>query len=243
MRTTFGTLVLCLAALSARAGTDGEATTLLAQADGFRSGFDSFVTRVRITSREGERTVEAAEFEASIKGEQSYVRFLSPRTKGQALIMRGDDMWLLLPSVARPVRITPIQRLLGNAANGDIARLRYSDDYEPTVAGETTDDGAPCAILELKAKRKGATYQRILYTVRRRDGRPVRAELFLTSGKPLKTVTYGEPKEMAGRLVLARLEIHDATHAGSFSIVETLDLAPRALPDKLFNPARAEGQP
>jgi hypothetical protein len=243
MRFTIPTILLYLAAAAAGWADTDDPASLLAKADGFRSGGGSFVTRVRITSFEGGQTADAAEFEASIKGDNSYVRFLSPRSKGQALIMRGDDMWLLLPAVARPVRITPIQRLLGNASNGDIARLRYSDDYEPTLAGDTTVDGEACAVLDLRARRKGATYQRILYTVRRADGRPVHAELYLTSGKPLKTVAFGEPKTLAGRQILSRLEIHDATRAGSYSVVETLDQTPRALPDKLFNPARAEGQP
>ena len=199
MRFTITTILLYLASAAAgRAAEMDDAASLLAKADGFRSGGGSFVTRVKITSFEGSQATDDAEFEASIKGDSSYVRFLSPRSKGQALIMRGDDMWLLLPAVARPVRITPIQRLLGNASNGDIARLRYSDDYEPTVAGEKTVDGEASAVLDLRARRKGATYQRILYTVRRADGRPVHAELYLTSGKPLKTVAFGSRRRSEG---------------------------------------------
>jgi outer membrane lipoprotein-sorting protein len=224
---------------TARAATD-DAAALLAKADGFRAGFDSFVTRVRITNSEGERQ-EVEDFEVSIKGDNSFVRFLSSRGKGQALLMRGDDMWFLLPSVARPVRITPIQRLLGNVSNGDIARQRYAVDYDATRSADETVDGEVCAVLELRARRKGATYARIRYSVRPADGRPVRAEFFLTSGKATKTATFEGLREIAGRPILSRLVIHDVLKTDARSTVEILDIVPRALPDKMFNPVRSEG--
>jgi outer membrane lipoprotein-sorting protein len=236
--------IMSFFALAARAATvrADDAVELLAKADGFRAGFDSFVSRVRITNQEGDRRPEEAEFEVSSRGENSFIRFLSARNKGQAVLMRGDDMWLLLPAVARPVRITPIQRLMGNAANGDIARMRYTTDYTPSIVEEATLDGEPVAVLELKAKRKGATYTRILYMVRRRDGRPLRADFFLTSGKPMKSATFGGLRELGGRPMLTRLVIQDVVKSDSRSTVDILELAPARLPDKLFNPVRSEGE-
>jgi len=228
--------------LAATGAPSEDGAALLARADQYRSGFDSFVSRVRLTNYEGERVLDEADYEVSIKDGNSFVRFLSARSKGQALVMRGDDMWFLLPSVSRPVRITPIQRLMGNVSNGDIARLRYADDYTPQVAGEETVDGQPCVQLDLVARRKGATYQRIRYVVRRADGRPLRAEFFLGSGKAMKTATYDGLRPLAGREILTRLVIQDVTNPQSRSTVEILDLAPRALPDKLFNPVRSEGR-
>jgi hypothetical protein len=50
-------------------------------------------------------------YEVSQKGtEKTYVEFLSPREKGQHLLMLGDDMWVYLPDTSRPVRITPLER-------------------------------------------------------------------------------------------------------------------------------------
>ena len=167
------------------------------------------------------------------------VRFLSVKNKGQTLLMRGDDMWYFLPSVARPIRITPIQRLLGNASNGDVARVRYSIDYEPSIAGEETIDGTRCTVLELRARRKGATYQRMRYAVRQTDAQPVRAEFFLASGKQTKTAFFQEPRTEAGQTVMTRLVIHDHIKGGSKTIMQFSSFTPRDLPDKLFNPARS----
>lgn len=222
-------------------GTTNAAAELLRKADAYRGNFDSAVFKVRLTNYDGDRMSEEADFEVSVKDENSLVKFLSVRSKGQSLLMRGDDMWFFLPAVARPVRITPIQRLLGNVSNGDLARLRYALDYQASLAEVTEVEGVPCTVLDLTAQRKGATYQRIRYVLRTSDGRPVRAEYFLTSGKAVKSATFGELKTLAGRQVLTRLDIRDADRPASRTVIETLAIEPRDLPDKIFSPSRAGG--
>ena len=234
-------LLLCasLSPLQGQAGSQ-DAAGWLARADGFR-GFDSAVVRVKLTNYDADRVVDEAEYEVSVKGENSLVKFLSVRSKGQSLLMRGDDMWFFLPSVARPVRITPIQRLMGNVSNGDLARLRYAVDYEAAIDGPAEVDGVAAIVLELRAKRKGATYQRVRYVLRKSDGRPLTAEYFLTSGKPMKLATFGDVREIAGRQTLTRIDIRDATRVTSRTTIEIVSIQPRELPDKLFSPVRAGG--
>ena len=229
--------LLFVAPLAARE----EAAALLARADAFRGGFDSSVIRVKLTNYDGDRATEEAEYEVSAKGENSLVKFLSVRSKGQALLMRGDDMWFFLPAVARPVRITPIQRLMGNVSNGDLARLRYALDYNATVEGFETVNGTPAIVLDLRAKRKGATYQRVRYVVRQSDARPLRADYFLTSGKPVKSATFTDPREIAGRTTLTRIDVQDTMHPASRTTIQILTIVPRELPDKLFSPVHAGG--
>ena len=222
--------------------SDGRAQGLqyLEQADEFRGGWPSVVVRTRIDNFDGDRVSETAEFEVLVKGDNSLVRFLSPRTKGQALLMRGDDMWFFLPAVARPVRITPIQRLIGNTSNGDLARLRYADDYTATVAGEETIDGVTCVVLDLQAKRKAATYQRIRYAIREWDSMPVRAEFFVGSGRQLKTAHFEEPKPFAGRTVITRIVIVDQVNARSRTVMTFTSFEPKPIDNKVFNPSRGE---
>lgn len=232
-----------LALLAGGVGAAGQedAAAMLARADAFRTGFDSAVLRVKLTNYEADRVTEEAEFEVAAKGDNSLVKFLSVRSKGQALLMRGDDMWIFLPAVARPVRITPMQRLLGNVSNGDLARLRYAADYDATIAGAAEVNGVPATVLDLRAKRKGATYQRVRYVVSRADGRPLAAEYFLTSGKAVKTATFGALRTLAGRETLTLVDIRDIMRPSSRTTVETLSVVPRDLPDKTFSPVRAGG--
>ncbi|HVL68350.1 MAG TPA: outer membrane lipoprotein-sorting protein [Vicinamibacterales bacterium] len=236
LATTLGLLMLG-APLAAR----DLAATLLQRADTWRGGFDSAVLHVKLTNYEKDRPAETAEFEVSAKGDNSLVKFLSVRSKGQSLLMRGDDMWFFLPAVARPVRITPIQRLMGNVSNGDLARLRYAADYDATLERVDTVDGEGRAVLDLRARRRGATYQRIRFVVREADGRPLFAEYFLASGKPVKTATFGELRTIAGRQILTRIEVLDTMRPSSRTVIDLLSITPRELPDKLFNPARSGG--
>jgi putative ABC transport system permease protein len=231
--------VTMIALFVAPAGAQTDAKDILERADRFRGGWPAVVQHTHIDNYDGDTLVESADFEVSLKGENSMVRFLSVKNKGQTLLMRGDDMWYFLPSVSRPIRITPIQRLLGNASNGDIARVRYAIDYEPTVVGEETIAGTRCTILELRAKRTGATHQRMRYAVRQTDARPVRAEFFLRSGKQTKTAFFEEPRTEAGQTVMTRLVIYDHIKDRSKTIMQFSSFTPRELPDKLFNPARS----
>jgi outer membrane lipoprotein-sorting protein len=232
-------MAILLAAGTITAQTD-EAVRILDEADRFRGDWESVVVRTRIDNYDGDQVTESAAFEVAVKGDNSLVRFLSPKSKGQSLLMRGDDMWFFLPAVARPVRITPIQRLLGNTSNGDLARLRYAADYAVTQAGEETVSGVACLILDLRAKRKGATYQRIRYAVRKSDSLPVRGEFFLTSGRQIKTAFFEEPKTFAGRTVISRIVIYDQVNARSKTVMHFTDFVPKTIDDKVFSPTRSD---
>ena len=175
-----GFLLAC--ALVCRAATP-DAEALLKRSDSYRNGWPSYVLRVKITHYESGKADEDKLYEVSQKGtEKTYVEFLSPREKGQHLLMLGDDMWVYLPDTSRPVRITPLERLNGDASNGDVARTNYAVDYSAVYLRTEKVGSENCYVLDLTAKRKGSTYQRILYWLRTEDARPVRAEYYLTSG-------------------------------------------------------------
>ncbi len=120
---------LSTCALVCRAATP-DAEALLKRSDAYRNGWPSYVLKVKITHYESGKADEDKLYEVSQKGtEKTYVEFLSPREKGQHLLMLGDDMWVYLPDTSRPVRITPLERLSGDASNGDVARTNYAVDY------------------------------------------------------------------------------------------------------------------
>ena len=118
---------------------------------------------------------------------------MSPREKGQHLLMLGDDMWVYLPDTSRPVRITPLERL----SRRRLQRRRGPHQLRrrllaPSICAPRRSATENCYVLDLTAKRKGSTYQRILYWLRVEDARPVRAEFYLTSGKHIKSATFDE---------------------------------------------------
>ena len=235
-----GFLLTCvLVSHAAPATPDAEA--LLKRSDTFRNGWPAYVVRVKITDFESGKPDEEHLYEVSQKGtDKTYVDFMSPREKGEHLLMLGDDMWVYLPDTSRPVRITPLERLTGDASNGDVARTNYAADYSPGFLRTEKVGAVECYVLDLTAKRKGATYQRILYWLRVPDARPVRAEFYLTSGKHVKSATFDEYAPSSGKELLRRLTLYDEIRHNSHSVLEYSGAAPRSLPDKLFNQGRSD---
>lgn len=230
-------------ALVGHAGTPPalDAEALLKRSDVYRNAWPSFVTHVKITDFESGRSDEEHLYEVSQKGtDRTYVEFMSPREKGEHLLMLGDDMWIYLPDTSRPVRITPLERLSGDASNGDVARTNYAADYTPVYLRSEKVGATECNVLELTAKRKGATYQRILYWIRVEDARPVRAEFYLTSGKHIKSATFDDYAPYDGKLLLHRMTLYDEIRHNSHSVLEYFGAQPRSLPDKLFYQGRAD---
>jgi len=235
----FVSLLVACAMVSHAATPDAEA--LLKRSDTYRNGWPAYVVRVKITDYEDGKSDEEHLYEVSQKGtEKTYVDFMSPREKGRHLLMLGDDMWVYLPDTSRPVRITPLERLSGDASNGDVARTNYAADYSPVYLRTEKVGAVECNLLELTAKRKGATYQRILYWLRTDDARPVRAEFYLTSGKHIKSATFDEYQDISGRPQLRKLTLYDEIRHTSHSVLEYSNPTPRDLPDKLFYQGRAD---
>jgi outer membrane lipoprotein-sorting protein len=226
--------------LVARAATP-DAEALLKHSDIYRNGWPTYVVRVKITNYESGKSDEERLYEVSQKGtDKTYVEFMSPRDKGRHLLMLGDDMWIYLPDTSRPIRITPLERLSGDASNGDVARTNYAVDYSPVYVRTEKVGNEECYLLELTAKRKGSTYQRIQYWLRAQDARPVKAEFYLTSGKHIKSATFDEYTQINGRTQLHKLTLYDQIRHNSHSVLEYNGSAPRDLPDKLFNQTRTD---
>jgi hypothetical protein len=57
--------------------------------------------------------------------------FLAPASeKGRSTLRLGDNMWLYIPNVGKPVRITSLQSVIGGVFNNaDILSLDYAAEY------------------------------------------------------------------------------------------------------------------
>lgn len=224
----------CILPFAAVAQTAQE---IVEKSDGARNLTQPFKMGMRITNFENEKQKDQADFEVLISGrDKGLVKFVSGRDKGNYLLMVGDDMWIYIPNTRKPIRITPMQRLMGEASNGDVARTNYSQDYDTIVLGEEALDGSACWKLELKAKSKGATYHRIEYWVEKNTFLPLQANFYLTSGKFYKTARFEkfEPVGFAERF-LTRTVLIDRLRPGKKTIMEYFDIKPADIPDKYFN--------
>ena len=67
----------------------------------------------------------------------SLVRFVLPsRDSGKLMLKSGNDLWFYDPGTKASVRISPQQRLMGQAANGDVITVNFARDYKAAIAGE-----------------------------------------------------------------------------------------------------------
>jgi outer membrane lipoprotein-sorting protein len=213
-----------------------DAQQILEASDRARNGWDSFVVEVKITDEGATGPRAVTNYEVLIKGsERTLVRFTDPSDKGKLLLMVEEGMWFYLPATSRPIRVTPLQRLAGNASNGDVAQTSFATNYSATLAGEETLDGQPAWVLELVAKRKSATYQSVRYWVSKERFLPLQAEFRLTSGKVSKRAYFEEYEEVGGRRMLRREVIIDLLRRERRTVLEFRNYAARDLPDKFFN--------
>lgn len=139
------------------------------------------------------------------------------RLKGRKLLMRGHDLWLYLPSIKRPTRVSFQQRLTGEVANGDLARISFSEDYVAALASPIT---AKSIHLKLTAKHKTTTYRKVELWLQPKTLRPVKAHYFALSGKLLKVSEFSQPKTYLGKPLLTRTVIRDALNPKRFSVLE-----------------------
>jgi hypothetical protein len=201
----------CLALLcAALAATGAQATddvpALLKAADRYRTGADNLQveTHVSVLNRDGSADKERRYTVFVQAQHKSLVLMRSPAEAGQKVLMLGDDFWLLMPGSQRPLRITPSQKLLGDASTGDIATLSWADDYTGNVVGDEpcgAESDAVCQHLSLQAARKGVSYQRIELWLGKARHEPVRADLYVQSDKLAKQARFVLDKPSAPTLV------------------------------------------
>lgn len=214
-----------------------EAAEIVREADRYRRPAESFVWKITITSEEGKKAPSVDGFEVFVKGAgRSLVRFVAPpRNVGRSLLALGRDLWIYLPDAGKPVRIPFSQRLVGQVANGDIARADYAGDYEATLVGDDAVDGLACHVLDLKAKTRDVTYSAIKYWVSKDGRRPVQAEFYAGTGTLLKTGRFDKFKDVGGHPLATRLTLTDAIRTDRRSVLDYGEISVRALPDKYFD--------
>lgn len=216
---------------------DAVARELVAQADQIRFPAAGFQVDVSInTTRGKEKTTDAYKYRVLSKGnENTIVMVVEPAVdRGQILLMKGRDLWVFMPDVSQPVRISLAQRLTGQVANGDLARANFSGDYHPRLMKTETLDGQTYAVLELKAVDRSVTYQRVIYWVHQATHAPYKAEFYSLSNRLLKRARYENFQNMAGALRPTRMVMEDALRGNEQSVLDYSGMKLRELPDKIF---------
>jgi len=158
--------------------------------------------------------------------------FLSPASeKGRATLRLADNMWLYIPNVGKPVRITSLQSVVGGVFNNaDIMRLDYNVEY--TV--QKIDDEKTEYVLDLKAKTTTVAYDKLKMWVEKKAVVPTKVECYAATGLLIKTLYFKERKSFEGILRPSIIETDSPLYKGYQSILAYANVKKRIVPDEVF---------
>ncbi len=159
--------------------------------------------------------------------------FLSPASeKGRSTLRLEDNMWLYMPSVGKPLRITSLQSIVGGVFNNsDILRLDYSAEY--TV--ESSKEEGESYLLELKARSGSVAYDHIEMVVDKKSVIPTEIRCYASSGILIKTLHYSKTKDFGGGIVRPSvLETDSPLQKGYRSVMLFAEIKAREFSDEVF---------
>ncbi len=213
---------------------------LLAQIDD-RRYIPDMTFSLRITSYEGDKKLDSEcllGFSKTSDGKSSVlISFVEPASvKGRKMLMDGNTVYLLFPKTKNPIRLSPLQVLLGQTSNGDVARTGFARDYDVTALAEAGRDGVACYLFSLEAKpaRRESTYKRISLWVEKSTQRPIYAEFFSTSDAPFKKALYKNYSSAEGKDLPFVLDIYDGENPQKHTIMAYDRIGTKALPETAF---------
>ena len=159
--------------------------------------------------------------------------FLSPASeKGRATLRVGENMWLYIPNVGKPIRITSLQSVTGGIFNNaDIMRLDYSAEYDC----DRVERQEGLLVLHLKAKTRSVAYDSVKMWVDNQKLLPSKIECFASSGMLIKTLYFKKNTDFGHGLVRpAVIETDSPLHKGYKSVMIFAKMKKRELPDEAF---------
>ena len=122
--------------------------------------------------------------------------FIAPASeKGRSTLRLGDNMWLYIPNVGKPVRITSLQSVIGGVFNNaDILSLDYAAEYDVEKVEEKGNE----YFLQLKAKTKTVSYDQLKLWADKNTKLPLKIECLTEAGMLIKTLYFKEVKDFGG---------------------------------------------
>lgn len=212
------------------------AEEILKKADEVRNPQLDYTVEVIVTNIKPDKKNVEMKYEVLVKGrDKTIIKTLEPASnRGTSLLMVNYDLWVFLPTISQPLRISLQQRLIGEVANGDIARANFSGDYGPKILKIENINGKEHYVLELIAKDERVTYHKVIFWVQKDNFHPLKAEFYAVSGRILKTCKYENYKKLAGKLRPTRLVLIDALKPTHQSLIEYDDMKVISLPEKWF---------
>jgi outer membrane lipoprotein-sorting protein len=232
-----------LIALASLAGAAPSAQAILSASDAIRNPDRPFrLTVTLVEYRNGKQTdsntlIVYSKADPNSGQFRSLIRFVAPpRDTNKLMLKNSSDLWFYDPSSNASVRLSPQQRLLGQAANGDVVTVNLAKDYQAQLAGEEDiqdgeRQGRHCYKLALAAVSPDVTYHHIEMWIDTGNNRPVKARFFSESDRLLKTAYYRRFQPQLGAERPTETVIIDGLDPQWVTVMRYADYAWREVPE------------
>lgn len=236
-------LLLCAVLCAGPTYATPSAQDILVASDAVRNPDHPFgLTNTLIEYRNGKQT-DTSTLAVYSKADQgssqfrSLIRFLEPaRDANKLMLYSGKDLWFYDPANKASIRLSPQQRLLGQASNGDVVTVNLAKDYQATQAGEEDmQDGERkmrhCYKLTLAALTPDVSYHHIEIWIDTSNNHPIKARFYAESAKLLKTAYFRHYQKQLGQERPTETVIIDGMDPSWVTVMRFSDWVKRDVPD------------
>lgn len=174
---------------------------------------------------------------------RNLVRYMEPpRDYGKEVLLNGTTMWFYDPNSKSIIRISPQQRLVGQASEGDVMTVNLAKDYTARLVGpggvETLKDAdrvvRKCWHLELTPSTDSAIYGKVEYWVEQGTYRPVKGKFYSDSGRLLKIAYYHRYREELGTMRPSETILIDAVNTSLVTTINSSGQQAMTIPDSWY---------
>lgn len=159
--------------------------------------------------------------------------FLEPASeRGRSTLRLGENMWLYIPNVGKPIRITSLQSVIGGVFNNsDILQLDYAAEYDVVKL----DESGPEYSLLLKAKNKTVAYDQLKLWADKKNKLPTKIECLTEAGMLIKTLYFKQVKDFGGGIARpSYVETDSPLYKGYRSVMIFAKIQKREFKDEVF---------
>ncbi|MEA3420172.1 MAG: outer membrane lipoprotein-sorting protein [Acidobacteriota bacterium] len=159
--------------------------------------------------------------------------FISPASeKGRSTLRMEENMWLFIPNIGKPVRITSLQSVVGGVFNNaDILRLDYAEEYKI----QKSEDQGREILLHLKAKSNSVAYDKLKMWVDKKTILPIKIECLTQTSMLIKTIYYKQKKNFGNGIIRPSvIETVSPLHKGYKSVMIFAGIKQRKFKDEVF---------
>lgn len=190
--------------------------------------------------RDHDRLVVFSKEDPATRQYRNLIEYVDPpRDSGKKVLLDGQSLWFFDPASNISIRISAQQRLIGQAAIGDVLTVNLAADYTPSLVGnEKILDAArqerDCWHLDLKAANDRAVYNHVEYWIEQGTNYPIKGKFYSDSGRLLKILYYRSFTEQLGAVRPSEAIIIDAVDTSLATTARFADYRAQDIPDAWF---------